>query len=258
MYSFKAYILKEIQEGIRTHKFLIIAIGILFFAIADPVILKLTPMILESQFGALDPGMLKAMDLSRKGALIQYAGDLFQLGTLITAFTLAGLISSERSNKTLTIPASMGCKIQAVVAGKITVYGLYCMIMTTVGMLAVYYYGGIIFGVSDGLGMLYAIKAGLLYGVFFVAMLSILLFFSSILKKGFMAGLLTMLLVYLLSATGPLFGIEKYLPTGLITSAGSFNGAAGTDIYTSLICTVLIIAFMNFLAVIRLKRVELV
>jgi hypothetical protein len=67
-------------------------------------------MILENQFGAVDPNLMKAMDLSQQGAMAQYIGDLFLLGTLVTVLTLAGLISSERSNKTLTIPASMGVK----------------------------------------------------------------------------------------------------------------------------------------------------
>ncbi len=257
MYSLKAYITKEIQEGMRTHKFLIVAIGILFFAIADPAILKLTPMILENQFGAVDPNLMKAMDLSQQGAMAQYIGDLFQLGTLVTVLTLAGLISSERSNKTLTIPASMGCKISAVVIGKLAVYGLFCMVMTTVGMLTAYYYGGIIFGMSSGLSILYAVKAGILCGIFYLAVLSLLMFFSSVFKKGFMAGILTLLLIYLLSAAGPILRIEKYLPSNLVTTAKSFS-AANSDIFISLLCTGIIIAVTNFLAVTWLKRVELV
>jgi ABC-2 type transport system permease protein len=258
MNSLKACIRKEIYEGIKTHKFLIIAIGILFFALVDPVMLKLTPMILESQFGTADPNLMKGLDLSQKGVLIKYAGDLFQLGTLITAFTLAGMVSSERSNKTLTIPASMGCKVWAVVISKVMVYGLYCIIMTTLGMLAAYYYGGIIFGGSIEVDVVFAVKAGMLYGIFYIAMLSILVFFSSILKKGFAAGILTLLSVYLLSAVGPLFRIEKYLPSNLMKIATSIGSTVNTDIIISLFCTVVLIVFMNAFSVMWLKRVELV
>ena len=257
MYSLIACIKKEIFEGIKTYKFLIIAIGILFFAIADPIILKLTPMILQSQFGAVDPNMMKSMNLSQQGAITQYAGDLFQLGMLITAFTLAGLVSSERTNKTLTMPISMGCKVSAVVFSKVIVYGLYIMIMTTIGMLTAYLYGGLIFK-SEWIGILFAVKAGILYGIFFVFMLSILVLFSSMLKKSFLAGILTLLLIYLLSAIGPIFKIEKYLPSNLMKIAGSFSNINSTDMIVTLFCTIAIIAVMNILAVMWLKRVELV
>lgn len=200
---------------------------------------------------------MKGMDLSQKGAMAQYIGDLFQLGTLVTVLTLSGLISSERSNKTLTIPASMGCKISAVVIGKLVVYGFFCIIMTTVGMITAYYYGGIIFGTSSGLSILYVLKAGILCGVFYLTVLSILVLFSSVFKKGFMAGILTLLLIYLLSAVGPLFRIEKYLPSNLVTTARSFS-VANSDIFISLLCTVIIIAITTFIAVTWLKRVELV
>lgn len=37
MKSFRAYIKKEFIEGIRTKKFLILAVGVLFFSLSDPV-----------------------------------------------------------------------------------------------------------------------------------------------------------------------------------------------------------------------------
>jgi hypothetical protein len=89
-------------------------------------------------------------------------------------------------------------------------------------------------------------------------MLSILVFFSSILKKGFAAGILTLLSVYLLSAVGPLFRIEKYLPSNLMKIATSIGSTVNTDIIISLFCTVVLIVFMNAFSVMWLKRVELV
>lgn len=258
MNSLKACIKKEVFEGFKTHKFLIVAIGILLFAIADPAVLKLTPMILENQLGSVGPELLKQMDLSQKGGIIKYAADLFQLGTLVTAFTLAGLISSERSGKTLTIPTSMGCKVYAVVLSKVIVYGLYCMLMTIVGMLTAYYYGDLIFGHSKEISLMYALKAGFFYGIFFVVLITILVFFSSMLKKGFLAGILTLMTVYLISALGPLFGVDKYLPSNLSNIATSITGVPGSELSVTLICSMLIIVALNFATVSRLKRVELV
>jgi ABC-2 type transport system permease protein len=260
MNSLKACIKKEIMEGIKTHKFLIVAIGILFFAIADPVFLRLTPMILKSQFGGTDPDILEkfGIELSQLRGILNYANSLFQLGTLVTAFALAGLISSERSDKTLTIPASMGCKVYAVVAGKMIVYGLYCIIMTTVGMLMAYYYGELIFGPSKEISLLFALKAGFFYGLLFLVLITILVFFSSMVKKSFLAGIFTLMTVYLLSAAGPFLRIEKYLPSNLSKIATSITGVPGPELGITLLCSILLVAALNIITISRLKRVELV
>jgi ABC-2 type transport system permease protein len=49
MITFKAYFKKEIMESKRQYKYIILAVGIIAFAILDPVMLKLLPKILENQ-----------------------------------------------------------------------------------------------------------------------------------------------------------------------------------------------------------------
>ena len=89
MNSFKAHINKEIIEGIRTQRFLILAIGSLVFSILDPVILKLTPMILKSQAGGID--ITSTSDLSQRAAIRGYMKNLFQISSLVIALNLMGV-----------------------------------------------------------------------------------------------------------------------------------------------------------------------
>jgi len=48
MKSYKAYFKKEIKESIRSHKYLILFIGIIFWALLDPLMLKLLPLMLRN------------------------------------------------------------------------------------------------------------------------------------------------------------------------------------------------------------------
>ncbi len=49
MTTFKAYFKKEIMESSRQYKYIILAVGIIAFAILDPFMLKILPKILEKQ-----------------------------------------------------------------------------------------------------------------------------------------------------------------------------------------------------------------
>ena len=251
----KAYVKKEFIEGIRTHKFLILAIGALFFAVADPIVLKLMPEILKNQLQGIDISSM--IELNQKTVMENYAKDLNQIFTLIIAFTLMGIVSGERSNKTLTIPVSMGCSVKSILTGKMIVYGSYISVLTVMGMLIAYYYSGIIFepGVITFKAVL---KSGVLFGLFFVFVISVLIFLSSALKKPFIAGILTLLTVYLMPLLDTFFSIGKYLPVSLIVKADEFNTSLSSEVFVSIAITIGLIVIFQVFSVIKLESTELV
>lgn len=253
--SLKAYIKKEYMEGIRTHKFLILALGVLFFSVADPAMVKLMPVILKSQFGNMDFSLM--VDLSQRGAMANYAKDLFQISTFVTVLTLMGIISGERNDKTFIIPISMGCSINGILYSKIIVYGTYLTALSVTGMTIAYYYSGIILG--QGYASYAAVfKAGLLYGLFFVFVISLLALISSMAKKPFIAGILTLLTVYLIPALQSFKWLGRYLPTHLLTEARYFSTLPSVDLTAALVCTIAIAAIMSLLSVVKLENTEFV
>lgn len=253
--SMKAYIIKEFTEGIRTHKFLILAIGVLFFSIADPVLLKLTPGILQSQFQGMDISAM--VDLTQKAAMDNYSKDLYQLITLILVFTLMGIIAGERTDKTLTIPVSLGCSISSVIISKTLIYGIYLILLSITGMTVAYYYSGVIF--EPGYATFAAVtKAGFLYGVFFCFVISILILLSSLVKKSFIGGIGTAIIVFFMPLLGNMFSIGRYLPSHLLTEAKYFGSNTSTELMGSMICSIAIIIILNMISIIRMKNIELV
>lgn len=253
--SFKTYVKKEIIEGMRTKKFLVLAIGILFFAVSDPIMLKLLPEILKNQMQGADLSML--IELSQKAALDSYTINLFQLSTIIIVLSIMGIISKERSDKTLTIPVSMGCSINGMVLAKLLVYGVFILLVNVIGMLIAYYYSGIIFGFTYG-SMLAAAVSGALYGVFFLFVLSVLILASSFFKKSFLSVTTTLLFVYLMPLAGYFEILKKYLPANLLTEANYFAELLSKNMLVSLICTISLTVIFSILSVYKLEHVEFV
>ena len=255
MKSFRAYIKKEFIEGIRTKKFLILAVGVLFFSLSDPVLLKLLPEILKGQMQGVDFSTL--IELSQKAAMENYTKDLFQISTLIIVLSLMGIMSNELKDKTLTIPVSMGCSIKGVIGGKMLVYGLYLMVLNVAGMVIAYCYSGIIFGFTHG-SFLAAVISGFIYGVFFIFVLSLLFLFSAFLKKSFAAAMATLVLTYFipfLKFSQKTWGI---LPGKLLEEANHFKFLPSKEMIVPLIFTVFLIVLFSVIATEKFKKAEFV
>ncbi|TYQ15812.1 UNVERIFIED_CONTAM: ABC-2 type transport system permease protein [Acetivibrio alkalicellulosi] len=254
--SFKTYFSKEIVEGIRAKKFIILAIGVLIFSLSDPILLKLMPEILKNQMEGMD--LTAFFELSQRAAMQNYTGNLFQLSTLIIVLSMMGIIAKERSDKTLTIPVSMGCSINGMVLAKLLVYGVYILIINVLGMLIAYYYSGIIFGFTYG-SFFAAIVSGLAYGFFFIFVLSVLIFMSSFVKKSFLAVTITLLFVYLMPFfSGIIDSITRYVPTNLLTEANYFVDLLSKDMFVSLISTIALVVIFIVIAVVKLEKVEFI
>lgn len=254
MNSFRAHIRKEIIEGIRTHRFLILAIGILAFSILDPVLLKITPMLLKSQAGGLD--ITSMIDLSQTAAIKSYMKNLFQISSLVIALNLMGVISNELKEKTLVLPYSLGSKMHETVIAKNIVYTISIILFSVLGMTIAYYYSSILFE-KDFNGLLEIIKAGVLYGVYFSFLTSLVTFLSSIFKKPIVAGLLSLLVIYVMSPVAKLLDIAKYVPTSLLTEAKYLSSQYSFDLIISVICTIGLIILFTVATIERIKRIEI-
>lgn len=254
MNTLKPYLYKEIMEGIRTKKFLIIAIGFMFFAVADPVLLKLTPEILKSQMKGVD--FSSAIELTQKAAILNFTNDLYQLVSLIIALTLMGIISSEINEKSFVIPFSIGGKASGIILSKFFVYSVFVVILTVISISTAYWYSGIIFK-NSSVDYIMVLKAGFLYGLFFIFLLSIIILFSSLFKKNIITAIASVIIIYTMPITNSLFTFGKYLPINLLKMAENFKYTISkNDIISILVSLILIIVF-NVIAYKKLSTTEL-
>lgn len=249
---------KEVMDGKRNFKFLIILAGFLFFAIFEPVMNKFVlPEILKSQFRGITPEMMNQMvDMTQRGSLRAYYGDVYQIGLLILVFTLCGLMAKEINEKTLIMPICSGIKYKDIILSKLIVFGSVAFIAILISTCVNYFYSSILFG-FDLPSIKPVLKAGVLQGLYMIFVISILIFIGTITTKSIFTGVLTLILVYTLGFIGDLLNISRFLPSALINEAQLLVSTWTFEIYESIIITVGCIIIFTMVSIIRLKTMEL-
>jgi ABC-2 type transport system permease protein len=253
MRSFKAYFKKEILESIRTNKYLILFIGIVFWALLDPLMLKLLPLLMKNY---LPPDIAVMFStFTRDTAFQTFLKDLFQIGTLFIAFTLMGLLSNEVSLKKLVFPYSRGANPAGVVLAKYIHYTVTISLFILIAFLTNYFYinrlftGGIL---SIGI----VLKSSLLYILYYSVLLSILLYLSSLLKRGIIAGITVLVLGYTLSIFNQFKVVRAYLPNYLLLKAADIGYIFDNSLISTVIISFCIIILLVFFSILRMKKID--
>lgn len=253
MRSFKAYFKKEILESVRTNKYLILFIGIVFWALLDPLMLKLLPLLMKNY---LPPDIAVMFStFTRDTAFQTFLNDLFQIGTLFIAFTLMGLLSNEVSLKKLVFPYSRGANPAGVVLAKYIHYTVTISLFILIAFLTNYFYinrlftGGIL---SIGI----VLKSSLLYILYYSVLLSILLYLSSLLKRGIIAGITVLVLGYTLSIFNQFKVVRAYLPNYLLFKAADIGYIFDNSLIPTVIISFCIIILLIFLSILRMKKID--
>ncbi len=254
----KAILKKEVLEGLRNYRFLILFIGILFFAIFDPLMNKLVlPEVLKSQFPNMPEEIMREMLITTQVASIRgYMNSVYQISTLIIAFTLSGIIAQEISGKTLILPVCAGKRYEEMLVAKGSVYGGFLLLATTISALINYGYAGVLFG-FDLPSILPALRAGVLQGFYMLYVVFLLIFIGALTRKPITAGMLTLLAAYGTRVLGGIFNLHRYLPSGLLVEAELLAVAPSFTLWGSLISTLTIVIVLYGLTIIRLTNLEL-
>ena len=253
MRSFKAYFKKEILESVRTNKYLILFIGIVFWALLDPLMLKLLPLLMKNY---LPPDIAVMFStFTRDTAFQTFLNDLFQIGTLFIAFTLMGLLSNEVSLKKLVFPYSRGANPAGVVLAKYIHYTVTISLFILIAFLTNYFYINRLF--TDGiLSIGIVLKSSLLYILYYSVLLSILLYLSSLLKRGIIAGITVLVLGYTLSIFNQFDAIRAYLPNYLLFKANEIGHIFDNSLISTVIISFCIIILLVFLSILRMKKID--
>lgn len=248
-------IIKEFQYSLRSGKFLILMASFMFFAVLTPLMLKvILPEILKSQLGGASAQELSAMiNMSQIGCIQNYMGDAFEIGSIIVAFTLCGLVAQEIMDNTLVLPICAGKRFGGIIVAKLLVFGTLLVLAQIVALVVNYVYAGLLF--SFELKLQPILKGGVLQGIYMVFLLACLITWGAILKKSIPAGFLSLITVFGLHFLGSLLGIQAYLPSGLLFEAQQLTVASSSTLAQALCITVVLIALMIVITLVRLKRI---
>ena len=253
MKTFRAYFKKEILEATRTNKYLILLIGSVFWALMAPLILKLLPLLFKSL-----PIDISAVfeNFNRDAAYLSFLGDFFEIGTIFFAFTLMGIISNEVYYKRLVFPYSSGADTKGMILAKYIHYGLTFSIFILIGFITNYFYTSKLFeGGILAIGMV--VRSAFLYMIYYAFLLALLIFLSSLFRRGIITGITVILLGYTLSIFNQVTRIRAYLPNYLLFKAADIGNIFDSTLIPTVIITVVLIVVFIFFSILRIKRIDI-
>lgn len=253
MASFKAYLRKEFLESIKTSRFLILFIGFGVWAIINPLTLKLMPIVMEGQF---PQEILDLMVVDRVEALKNYMSDLFSLVNIFVIFSLMGIMADEVGRQRLMLPYSKGVNPTGLVLAKSVHYTITVMVMVLIGFVINYYYASILFA-EGSITFVEAMASALLFMIYFSFNISLLVFISSLFKKGIIPGAIVLVASYMMPILGNIQSIKEYIPYYLVQRANDIGNALDGTLPV-IIITIGVIALLNMATIWRMKRIEVV
>jgi len=188
--TFKAYINKEFTEAKREHKLIILFMGFFFFALLTPPMLKLTPKLLEKQYGGAD--MSSIFKTSASDSVINYlSSTLPQISILILCLTLGGILCNEISKGSIIFPITKGANKASILIAKFCFYGVVTFIISTVSVITNIYYSFLVFE-QDFPPIKGILISSINVYIYLLFILSLIFLFSSLFKKSMAVALLSM------------------------------------------------------------------
>lgn len=249
MGTFKAYFKKEILESIRQYRYIILVVGIIFFAISGPIMMKMLPEILKTQV----KGDFSSLFVVTPTSVLQnYIKDLFQIGAIIIVFTLSGSLSDGITNEKFVFPYAKGCSPAGIVLSKILHYGIVITFLTIGGFLINNYYTNILIK-GEAVPLNNVLLCSGLISLYFLFNIILVMFFSSVLKKGIVSGFLTLGILYFSTLLSNINVIGEFIPYRLIQDANllSFSHTSKSIIIILVYCLILV-----FFTIYRMSRIE--
>jgi len=254
MQTFRHYFKKEALEALRTNKYIILFVGTIFWALMDPLLLKLLPILLRSSLPIDMTSLLPG--LNRDTAFANFAGDLFEIGTLFFGFTLMGLLANEIRFKKLIFPRVRGARFGGIVLAKYIHYSLVLIIFIFIAFLTNYFYTVQLFE-GGMLSINMVLRAAVLYSVYYCVLLAILLFLSSLFKRGLFAGITIIVFAYTMSIFNQFQGIRQYLPNYLLLKAQDILGGFDATLIPTILISAVIIVIFIALTISRMRMIDI-
>ena len=244
--GFAAFAGKEAREIVRTWRLWVLPGILIFFALTGPVLAKFTPELL----GALAGDQLKGLVIPTPtylDAYAQWVKNLSQIALFALIVIYGSIISAELKSGTAVLVLTKPVSRPAFVVAKVVVHSGFLAILLVVGTLVTWGLTAVAFGQAPGSALWSSALAWLVFGVLFIAVMTLLSVLIGSTAGAAGAGLG----IYALMAIAVLWKpLGRYSPAGLSTAPSTL--AAGKDVavlwpvLTSLLLTVALVALAAF------------
>lgn len=139
------WIKKEWLELSRQYKLLMIGFAFMFFAILEPLMIKLLPYLLGSELSAQGIDVSLLVSAEAAAGVTGFMGDVFQIIPIVLAFAFSGYFSKEITRQTLIMPLTKGRTLTEVFLSKYVVLTLSILVAHFAAGMVNYTYSNILF-----------------------------------------------------------------------------------------------------------------
>ncbi|MFA5867313.1 MAG: ABC transporter permease [Actinomycetota bacterium] len=252
-----AFLKKEFTAIFKTYRWWVIPLVFLIFALMSPPTAKLTPELLKS---VMPKGMnIKLPEPTLIDAFAQWFKNLSQMGLLAVILLTMGIVAEEKSSGTILLIVTKPISRANVVLSKFAAQVTWMSASFMLAAAVCYGYAIMIFKFDR---IAEFVQANVLFVLYFVVIIAVTIFFSTVLKNQIAAGglsLVTALLLSLVSSLSQTF--DKYAPTGLTTVGSKIAlGQTGTELTQAIwpvLTSLVLIAGLLLAAIVVFNREEL-
>lgn len=236
---------KEVREILRTWRIWVLPGILLFFAFTGPVLAKFTPEIVGA-LAADQLGGLKIPTPTYLDAYAQWIKNLSQIGLFALIIIYGSIVSSESKSGTAVLVLTKPVSRTAFIMAKAAVHSAFLAILLVVGTLVTWGLTAAVFREAPGSALWSSALLWLVFGVLFIALMTLLSVLISSAAGAAGAGLAAYALLSIAALWKPL---GTYSPAALAAQPASL--AAGKDaavLWPVLTSLLLAAAFVVFAA----------
>jgi len=253
MSGFAAFAGKEAREILRTWRIWVLPGILLFFAMTGPVLAKLTPQLV----GALAGDQLKGLVIptpTYHDAYTQWIKNLSQIALFALIIVYASIISSERKSGTAVLVLTKPVSRTAFVIAKAVVHSAFLAVLVVAGTLVTWGVTAAVFGQAPGSALWSSSLVWLVFGVLFIALMTLLSVLIGSAAGAAGAGLGAYALVSIAAIWKPL---GTYSPAALATMPSSLAAGKDVAVLWPVLTSLLLAAALFALASRAFRRSEL-
>lgn len=248
---------KEWLEMVRNFKIIWVPLTFLLLGSMDPLTSYYMPKMIDALGGLPEGTVIEIPYPAPPDSLMMSVAQFDTIGVLIIVLITMGLIAGERKSGVaamiLVKPVPFGFYITAKWAASL----LLMWLSYITGMLASWYYTGVLFGWIPFGEFLTAL---ILYGVWLTLIMTLTLFFSAVFKVPGLAGFCSIALAIVINlVSGVLSHRLKWSPALLQTYAGEYlhSGEFSAGTFPSILLATAAIILLIVFAIIIFRNKEL-
>lgn len=248
---------KELLENWRNKKWVWVPLVIILLSIMDPITTYYLPQIIDAVGSVPKGSVLELPDYEIHEVVLMSLSQLNSLGVLVIVLISMGTISGERKSGVSELILVKPVSYKNYITSKWASYVLLVWVSLFLGLCISWYYINMLFG---SLAFLDIIKVAFFYGLWFVFIMSLSVFYNTLVRSFGIVAFLTILSVVIISFLPTIFG-EKlaWIPsnlTGLVHQM-LITGSISSELFMTAAMTVVLCGVLLLGSVYIFKTKEL-